>query len=360
MPEEMPFTPEEIDEQIERLAQAPHPPQPAAPPEQQLVAGLRALFAAETEQITRAQQRGRGRLARRRPAIFTPLRGRHTSALERSSVERQSSMQHIQARFGGEHQRLYRLGSLVAAALLVVLVGGLVAGLILVRQNQSAAPIGTAPNFTGGLEIVFQASCNVPSKHCTPNTLALLSSVSAILKGRVVDGLGVSQVAVHQQGSDQIVVDLPPQVRTQDALALLTPDGKLEIIDTGANSLAVGTIVQPGKYPVRFTGVQLDLNSIHALLDPQSGLSIITFQFKSQYQAAFASYTQQNIGNFLTMTLDDKVIESAQIQGQITGQGQITSGYTLADAQATAALLRYGSLPLPLTIVSEKTITNAV
>ncbi|HEY7357693.1 MAG TPA: hypothetical protein VH590_14545, partial [Ktedonobacterales bacterium] len=76
--------------------------------------------------------------------------------------------------------------------------------------------------------------------------------------------------------------------------------------------------------------------------------------------AAFASYTQQNIGNFLTMTLDNNVIESAVIEGQITGQGQITSGYTLADAQANAALIRYGSLPVPLTIVSEKTITNAV
>ena len=55
----------------------------------------------------------------------------------------------------------------------------------------------------------------------------------------------------------------------------------------------------------------------------------------------------------MTVTLDDKVINSAQIQSEIDGPGQITGIGTITDAQNLAALLKYGALPLPLTVVSE-------
>lgn len=366
-PEDRPFTPDEIDEQIDRSAQALRFSQKAAPatPEQHLIGELQTLYSAETEEMTRAIARGRERLAQSSSARLAgqPRRGR-ASAHPRLLPERRRPMKSLLKRFSAEQRPLYRIGSLVAAVLLVALVGGLVAGLVLVRLGRStngiALPGGiTSPDLKGGVEIVLQASCEIPTNHCAPQQLALLSDVSAILKNRLKDGLGVSQPVVHRQGSDRIVVDLPPQVRTQDALALIGPTGKLEFIDTGPTHLEVGTVVLPGQYPVRFTGGQLDPNSIAATLDPQSGRSVITFAFKSQYQSAFANYTRQNIGNYLTITLDGKVIESAVIQSAITGQGQIAGdNQTLADAQETAALLRHGSLPVPLTVVSETTITT--
>lgn len=209
----------------------------------------------------------------------------------------------------------------------------------------------------GGVQVLLQATCDVPTSHCTSEQLAAMPDVRDAIERRVNGGLGVSEPVIQLQGNDRISVELPGLKNEQDAVALLGQTGKMEIIDTGANSLAVGTVVQPNQYPVRFTGDQLDPNSITATIDPQSGRPIITFQFKGQAQSDFANYTQQNIGNFLTITLDDKVIESAQIQSQITGQGQISGGnMTLESAQATAALLRYGSLPVPLTLVSERLI----
>ena len=59
------------------------------------------------------------------------------------------------------------------------------------------------------------------------------------------------------------------------------------------------------------------------------------------------------IGNDLTITLDNKVIESATIQSQITGIGEISGGsMTIADAQNLASLLKYGALPVPVHVVA--------
>jgi preprotein translocase subunit SecD len=135
------------------------------------------------------------------------------------------------------------------------------------------------------------------------------------------------------------------------------------IIDTGSQSLPVGTDVTgltcttqcgSGQYKIQFKGQDLDTSSVSAGLDSNSQQPIVTFQFKGDAQTRFADYTQQNIGNYLTITLDDKVIESAVIQNQITGQGQISGSMTVSQANDLATLLKYGALPLPLSTVSEQ------
>jgi preprotein translocase subunit SecD len=209
----------------------------------------------------------------------------------------------------------------------------------------------------GGVQVLLQATCDVPTKHCNQDQLNAMPDVRDAIERRVNGGLGVSEPVIQLQGTDRISVELPGLKNEQDAIALLGQTGKMEIIDTGPVSLNDGQVVQEGQYPVRFTGDQLDPNSITATIDQQSGQPVILFQFKGSAQSAFASYTQQNIGNFLTITLDGKVIESARINSQITGQGEISGGnMTIESAQATAALLRYGSLPVPLTVVSERLI----
>lgn len=360
MPEELPFTPEEIDEQIDRLSQTPSHSATSMLPEQRLMHHVYALFSAERGKLNRVQQRGRARLVGNSAPILARPPGQPVHDRHRSSNERRSPMHYFRTRFGGEHKRLYRLGSLVAGVLLVALVGGLVAGLVLVRQHQGSAT-GTqpTPDLRGGVEIVLQATCSMNTHHCTAQQLELRSMAVRVLQKRIKNILGVPQPVVRLQGSDQIVVDLPRLSNEQNAVAVLTQTGKLEFIDTGPTALEVGTLVQPGQYPVRFTGDQLDPNSIDATVDPQSGLAVIIFEFVPSARADFAAYTRQNIGNYLTITMDGKVIESAIIRSEITGQGQISGGnMTLAAAKETANLLRYGALPLPLTLVGQTPISG--
>src|SRR2546430_5974430 len=70
----------------------------------------------------------------------------------------------------------------------------------------------------------------------------------------------------------------------------------------------------------------------------------------------FGTFTGKNVGQYLTVTLDKQVIESAVIQSTITGPGQITGSFTTPEAQSIVTVLKYGALPIPLKIASEETI----
>ncbi len=167
---------------------------------------------------------------------------------------------------------------------------------------------------------------------------------------------------VSLEGSDTLVVDLPPmaQDQKQATIGLLDQTGLLQILDTGAQPLPVNQPIPAGvTYPVPFTGQDLDTSSIRATLDPVSGQPVLLFEFKPQKRSAFASYTEAHIGEFLTIALDGIVIESAVIEDQITGQAEISGGgRTLAQDQHLAVLLRSGPMPVLLTVVSTQPISQ--
>ncbi len=205
----------------------------------------------------------------------------------------------------------------------------------------------------GGIQIVLEASCPGDNPKCDIPTL-LPNALNAVQK-RVAGGLGVSDAVVRQQGTNRILVQLPGLQDTQQANELLGQTGKMEIIDTGAQYVPAGTVVPPGQFQTVFTGAQLDPNSISATLD-QSNAPIVTFEFQGAARSKFATYTRDHQGQYLTITLDGKVIESATIQSEIDGQGQISGIGNITTAQDLATQLKYGALPLPLAIVSEQQI----
>jgi preprotein translocase subunit SecD len=210
----------------------------------------------------------------------------------------------------------------------------------------------------GGVQVLLQATCTLPNHTCQAGELSHLEDARNNIEQRVNGGLGVSEPVIRTEGDRLISVELPGLKNEQDAVKLLGQTGKMEIIDTGSVQLQVNQPVPEGSnYPVVFTGADLDSGNISATIDQQTNQPVILFQFKGSKQSAFSDYTRTHIGQYLTITLDGVVIESAVIQSQITGQGQISGGsMTLDSAQRTAALLRYGSLPVPLTIVSEREI----
>ncbi|HEU5343382.1 MAG TPA: protein translocase subunit SecD [Ktedonobacterales bacterium] len=203
----------------------------------------------------------------------------------------------------------------------------------------------------GGIQIVLEANC--PSDQPKCNIPSLLPDALNAVQKRVSGGLGVNDAVVRQQGSNRILVELPGLQDTQQANALLGKTGKMEIIDTKGTPLQVGTMVTEGQYPVAFTGAQLNPNSINATLD-QNNNPIVTFEFQGNARSKFATYTRDNQGGYLTVTIDNQVIESAQIQSEIDGQGEITGIGSITNAQDLATQLKYGALPLPLAVVSEK------
>jgi len=110
----------------------------------------------------------------------------------------------------------------------------------------------------------------------------------------------------------------------------------------------------PGGKP-QFTGGNLDPSQVYVSQD-QAGRPQISFAMKGDAVSSFGAFTAKNVGNYLTVTLDKKVIESAVIQNAINGPGVITGNFTTDSAQQIVTVLKYGALPIALQIASEQTV----
>jgi len=225
---------------------------------------------------------------------------------------------------------------------------------------KNALAVNQGLDLTGGAQIVLQANCPTGNPKC--DIASAMPGVINAVEKRVSGGLGLNDATVRQEGNNRILVQLPGVTNDTRAIALIGKTGQMNIIDTSGQYLAIGSSVTPGQYKTVFTGAQLDPNSIQATLDTSSGQGgtgqpIVTFAFQGSAKQAFADYTRTHVGQPLTVTLDNKVIESAQISSEIDGNGQITGIGSVTDAQTLATQLKYGALPLPLTTISQQLLS---
>ena len=200
-----------------------------------------------------------------------------------------------------------------------------------------------------GLRVVVRLNCAGDSA-CGAFSSAMAQSVKA-LATRAQRGLDVPGATATTLNNGDIQVDLPGYSDQQLAVSALTTQGSVQIIDTSGTPLAVGTKVAPNQYPVRFTGAQIDPGSVRATLD-QNSQPIVVFAFEGSARTDFATYTRVNQGGYLTITQDNVVIESAQIQSEIDGEGEITGLQSMAAAQALAVEMKSPPLPYPVSLVS--------
>ncbi|MCW8109584.1 protein translocase subunit SecD [Alteromonas ponticola] len=92
-------------------------------------------------------------------------------------------------------------------------------------------------------------------------------------------------------------------------------------------------------------------------LSSETGQPVVTFRLDSAGAKQFAAMTRDNIGRVLAIVLDDKVITAPVINSTIPGgRGEITGNFTLPEASNTALMLRTGALPIPLSIIEERTV----
>lgn len=185
---------------------------------------------------------------------------------------------------------------------------------------------------------------------------------------RVSGGLGVNDATIRLQTVDNkpgLLVELPGlnSGDQQTAINSLTHSGKLEFWSTGPNPVNIGDTFNPTQYATYnnnsttapFTGKDLDPNQVYVGSD-EAGRPQIDFAMNSSATGKFCTFTQTNMNQYLSVTLDKKIIESAVIQSAICGAGQITGQFTQADAQNIVTLLKYGALPVSFTVASQQTV----
>ncbi|HZU66260.1 MAG TPA: protein translocase subunit SecD [Ktedonobacteraceae bacterium] len=217
----------------------------------------------------------------------------------------------------------------------------------------------------GGVSVLL-----VPKNPQNYDSSALAENVAAArdqIEQRVNGGLGVNEPDIRVEtinGIPSIAVELPG-LNSGDPFAAvnsLLQTGTLEFWSTGPTQLQIGSTFDPSQYTAynpggqpQFTGKDLDANNIYVGQDT-TGQPDINFEMKGDAVGKFYTFTQKNQYQYLTVTLDREVIESAVIQSAINGPGQITGRFTQQQAQQIVTLLKYGALPISFTPQSEQIV----
>jgi preprotein translocase subunit SecD len=214
----------------------------------------------------------------------------------------------------------------------------------------------------GGVRVLLTPAGNYDQQTLTDEMPAVRDTIET----RVSGGLGVNEANVRIQtsnGQPAILVELPGFSGNQtEAIHTLLQTGKLEFWNTGSQAVTLNsqfdprqfTQYNPGNKPW-FTGADLDPSQIYVGQD-QAGRPEINFEMKGAAIGRFADFTSKNVGNYMTITLDGIVIQSAVINSAINGPGVIQGQFTTDQAQQIVTVLKYGSLPIALKIASTETI----
>lgn len=106
-------------------------------------------------------------------------------------------------------------------------------------------------------------------------------------------------------------------------------------------------------YPTVLTGDELESASVTVTTLNQYA---VAFQVKASAAGRLQRFTSQHLQEFMPIILDNKVISSPTLQGAIGTNGEITGQFTRESAEALAAQINSGSLPLKLNVVGQTAI----
>ncbi len=259
---------------------------------------------------------------------------------------------------------------------LFILILILVAGAAVVTFTEGKTLLGReirthlGLDLEGGVQALLEA--DLPAD--TPISSEAMSTARQIVENRVNGLLGVGEATVQQAGDRRILVELPGEQNPEAALNTLKETGLLEFVDMGSTPLQPGTVIKTD-FGLESTPTLTETNAVtpteriwHTVMTGSAlknvqvtadefGQPQVAFELTSDGSKIFAEYTSNNVGKYLAIVLDKRIISAPVINSPITqGQGVIQGQFTSEEANQLAVQLRYGSLPIPLKVVETRTV----
>ncbi|MBU1186292.1 MAG: protein translocase subunit SecD [Acidobacteria bacterium] len=196
-----------------------------------------------------------------------------------------------------------------------------------------------------------------------------------------VDELGLSDIPIQRQGTgERIIVELPGVENPERVKNILKKTAMLEwkLVYAQAPTreelmTQIGDVIpenqeilegdpdrgNTGYYLVSRVAVVTgkDLRSARRSVDEWNAPAI-SFSLNPEAGRRFEKFTGDNVGNPLSIVLDNKIQEVANIKDKIpaTSGGIIHGSYSIEDAEDLALVLRAGALPATIKYLEERTI----
>ncbi len=225
----------------------------------------------------------------------------------------------------------------------------------------------------GGLSVVLTAHSN-DGEPVTPEDM---EASRAIIESRV-NMLGASEATVQEQGSDQILVQIPGLSDTEEALNTIGRTGSLvftrldtitdEDVKTAIENGQYATnatytdefgfsfptgetehlAIEPGTYTPLITGSQITNVTVGKASETSTDYAV-NVTLNGEGTKAFADATKELAPSRgqIVIILDDEVQSAPAVQSEIPGgQVSITGGYDMDEAKSMQTILQSGSLPV--------------
>jgi preprotein translocase subunit SecD len=91
--------------------------------------------------------------------------------------------------------------------------------------------------------------------------------------------------------------------------------------------------------------------------DPNDNTPEVSLEFDSEGSALFEEITEKNVGQPVAIFLDAYIISAPTVNSVITGGKAVISGrFNLEEAKLLAQRLNAGALPVPIELISQKTV----
>src|SRR3954471_18645166 len=196
---------------------------------------------------------------------------------------------------------------------------------------------------------------------------------------RRINELGVAEPSISQQGTDQILVQLPGVSDIEHAKSIIGSPGLLELkIVEGAPSPSKEALMGNGQVPegmeiVPGAGGAGDASTVYYLVkrvaavtgqdlrNARSSLDennrpAVSFTLSNEGGRKFGKVSGENIGRQLAIILDGRVQSAPTLESKINSEGRITGSFTPEEVQNLSLILRSGALPAKLDYLSEQVI----
>ncbi|GMN02773.1 protein translocase subunit SecD [Erythrobacter sp. MTPC3] len=204
-----------------------------------------------------------------------------------------------------------------------------------------------------------------------------MESATEVVRRRI-DELGTREPTIIRQGDTRIVVQVPGLEDPEALKELLGQTAQLEFKMVDDNALITNVqagIAPPGSqiFPYaegsdfegqsvavkRLGGIRGDsLTGAQSGISPDTNENVVNIQFDQQGGQRFAQLSTQNVGKRFAIILDGEVLSTPSFREPILGgAAQISGSFTAESANNLAISLRSGALPVPLTVIEERTVS---
>ena len=205
----------------------------------------------------------------------------------------------------------------------------------------------------GGSHIAYEAD----TSSLQPADIATAVAATRTNIERRINLLGVSEslVQASQVGDKhRLLIELPGVTDTNLAISTIGRTAQLDFRESPtATPSAAADFISTG-----LTGADLKQAIVQFSGQGQStGQPVVAIEFTPDGSRKFADITKRNVGRPVAIFLDEEPITAPIVQDVISdGQAVISGGFDLDAAKSLSIQLSAGALPLPISIVEQRSI----